>query len=52
MLMARDRGLLILTAGKDAVRIVPSLNAKPEEVEFAVDVLESCLVLMGDEVKA
>lgn len=41
--LARERGLLILTAGKDAVRLVPSLNVGKEDVDFAVDVLESCL---------
>lgn len=41
--MARERGVLILTAGKDAVRFVPSLNVSREEVDVAVDVLESCL---------
>ena len=41
--LARERGVLILTAGKDAVRLVPSLNVEKEEVDIAVDVLESCL---------
>lgn len=41
--LARERGVLILTAGKDAVRLVPSLTVEKEEVDFAVDVLESCL---------
>lgn len=41
--LARERGLLILTAGQDAVRFVPSLNIGKEEVNVAVDVLESCL---------
>ncbi|TFK43197.1 acetylornithine aminotransferase [Crucibulum laeve] len=41
--MARERGLFVLTAGKDAVRLVPSLNVGKEEVDLAVDVLESCL---------
>ena len=43
MSLARERGVLILTAGKDAVRLVPSLNVGREEVDLAVDVLESCL---------
>jgi len=43
MTLARERGVLILTAGKDAVRLVPSLNVGKEEVALAVDVLESCL---------
>lgn len=44
--MARERGLLVLTAGKDAVRLVPSLNISRDEVDLAVDVLESCLGLL------
>jgi acetylornithine aminotransferase len=41
--MARERGLFVLTAGQDAVRLVPSLNVGKKEVDFCVDVLESCL---------
>jgi len=41
--LARERGVLILTAGKDAVRFVPSLNVGKEEVDLAADVLEGCL---------
>lgn len=41
--MARERGVFVLTAGKDAVRLVPSLNVGKEEVDLAVDVLESSL---------
>lgn len=41
--MARERGVFVLSAGKDAVRIVPSLNIGKEEVDLAVDVLEGCL---------
>jgi len=41
--LARDRGVLILTAGPDAVRFVPSLNVGREDVDLAVNVLESCL---------
>ncbi|KZO92206.1 PLP-dependent transferase [Calocera viscosa TUFC12733] len=47
--MARERGVLFLTAGKDAVRFVPSLNVAVKEVEHAMDVLESCLVVMSGE---
>jgi acetylornithine aminotransferase len=43
MTMARERGLFVLTAGKDAVRLVPSLTVKREDVDFCVDVLESCI---------
>ena len=41
--MARERGVLLLTAGKDAVRLVPSLNIGEGEVTETVEVLESCL---------
>ncbi len=41
--LARERGVFVLTAGKDAVRLVPSLNVGKGEVDFAVDVIESCL---------
>ncbi|KAG2077683.1 acetylornithine and succinylornithine aminotransferase [Suillus decipiens] len=41
--LARERGVFLLTAGKDAVRLVPSLNVNKEEVDTAMDVLEGCL---------
>ncbi len=41
--MARERGLILLTAGKDAVRLVPSLNVEKADIDVAVDVIESCL---------
>ena len=44
--LARERGLLLLTAGTDAVRLVPSLNVSRVQVDLAVDVIESCLTLM------
>jgi acetylornithine aminotransferase len=47
--MARERGLLVLTAGHDAVRLVPSLTVRQEEVDMAVDVLESCLGVLEKE---
>lgn len=40
--LAKERGVLVLTAGADAVRLVPSLAVGKEEVDLAVDVLESC----------
>jgi acetylornithine aminotransferase len=39
--LARERGVLVLTAGADAVRIVPSLTVGKEEVDVAVDVLDA-----------
>ena len=44
--LARERGVLLLTAGTDCVRLVPSLNVSEEEVSHAVDVIESCLGLL------
>ncbi|KAJ6629241.1 acetylornithine aminotransferase [Mycena sp. CBHHK59/15] len=40
---ARARGVFVLTAGTDAVRIVPSLNVGREEVDQAVDVIAECV---------
>ncbi len=45
--MARERGVLLLTAGQDAVRLVPSLIVGQEEVDVAVDVVESVLGLLS-----
>ncbi len=36
-------------AGKDTVRFVPSLNNSLEEIDFAVDVVESALEIMAKE---
>ncbi|KAI0370201.1 acetylornithine and succinylornithine aminotransferase [Pilatotrama ljubarskyi] len=47
--MARERGVLLLTAGQDAVRLVPSLNIGAGEVGHAMDVLESCLGVLSSE---
>jgi len=41
--LARERGVLLLTAGNDAVRLVPSLNVRKADVDLALDVLEGCL---------
>ncbi|KIJ56508.1 hypothetical protein M422DRAFT_238135 [Sphaerobolus stellatus SS14] len=41
--LARERGVLLLTAGSDAVRLVPSLNVGRTEVDLALDVIESCM---------
>ena len=43
--LARERGVFVLTAGNDAVRLVPPLTVGKTEVDLAVDVLESCLAL-------
>lgn len=47
--LARERGLLILTAGSDAVRLVPSLIVDEESVKKAMDIIESCLVVLKGE---
>jgi acetylornithine aminotransferase len=47
--LARERGLLLLGAGNDCVRLVPSLNISEEEISHAVDVIESCLGLLSSE---
>lgn len=44
--LARERGVLLLTAGSDAVRCIPSLIVTPEQCDHAVDVMESCMSLM------
>lgn len=44
--LARERGVLVLAAGKDAVRLVPSLNVGVDEVDVAIDVLEGCLTVL------
>lgn len=47
--LARERGVLLLTAGKDAIRLVPSLNVGSEEVNHAMDVFESCLYVLEQQ---
>ncbi|KAL6298755.1 acetylornithine and succinylornithine aminotransferase [Sparassis latifolia] len=47
--MARQRGVLLLTAGRDAVRLVPSLNIAKAEVDLAMEVVESCLHVLQNE---
>ena len=42
--MAREKGVLFLTCGKDALRLVPSLNVGKAEVDRAVDVIAECLL--------
>ena len=45
--MARQRGVLLLTAGKDVVRFVPSLTVGRAEVDHAVDVVEGVLARLA-----
>ena len=44
--LARERGLFVLTAGNNVVRLVPSLTVGKEEIDMAVDVLEGSLAAM------
>ncbi|KAI6034079.1 acetylornithine and succinylornithine aminotransferase, partial [Pisolithus microcarpus] len=41
--LARERGVFLLPAGNDAVRLVPPLTINKEEVDLAMDVLEGSL---------
>lgn len=43
---ARERGVLLLTAGSDAVRLIPSLIVTKGEVDYATGVIESVLAGM------
>lgn len=47
--LCRERGVLLLTAGTDCVRLLPSLNVTKEECERAVEVMESVGVVMLEE---
>jgi acetylornithine aminotransferase len=46
---ARERGVLLLSAGSDAVRCVPALVVTKEECDHAIGVMESCLTMMVEE---
>ena len=48
--MARERGLIVLSAGSDALRIVPSLTVTLAQIDTACDVLESCFEVLKREV--
>jgi 4-aminobutyrate aminotransferase len=41
--MAFQRGLLILGAGENTVRLSPPLTITPDQADFALETLESCL---------
>ncbi|BGP16509.1 hypothetical protein JCM10213_001153 [Rhodosporidiobolus nylandii] len=47
--LMRERGVLVLSCGKQTVRFVPSLKVSEQEVEKCVDVLESALVVLNRE---
>ena len=40
---AREKGLLILSAGKNVIRLVPPLVISEEEIRTAADILDECL---------
>jgi predicted acetylornithine/succinylornithine family transaminase len=43
MAAARERGLLVLNAGDTVLRLLPPLNVRPREIEFAVKRLDLAL---------
>lgn len=47
--LMRERGVLVLSCGKQTVRFVPSLVASEQEVDKVVDVLESALVVLDGQ---
>lgn len=46
--LARERGLLILSAGSDTLRFTPALIVSEEQVHKAMDILESSLVVLRE----
>ncbi|WVR08559.1 hypothetical protein IAU60_005614 [Kwoniella sp. DSM 27419] len=53
--LARERGVLLLTAGSDAVRLVPALVVSKDQCDHALGVIESCLHIIqqgGEAAKA
>jgi acetylornithine aminotransferase len=51
--LARERGLIVLSAGTDTIRIAPSLIVSAAQIDKACDILESCmLVLQEHQAKA
>ncbi|WWC92296.1 uncharacterized protein L201_007250 [Kwoniella dendrophila CBS 6074] len=47
--LARERGLLILTAGSDAIRLVPALIVGKNQIDHAIGIIESCLSILNEE---
>jgi 4-aminobutyrate aminotransferase len=45
--LAFDRGLLVLGAGENSIRLSPPLVVTREQADFAIDVLEDCLRTIG-----
>jgi 4-aminobutyrate aminotransferase len=46
--MAFDRGLLILGAGENTLRLSPPLIITAEQCDFAMETLEECLTRASD----
>lgn len=40
---ARDKGLLIINAGENVLRLAPALIVEKQHIDEAIDILESCL---------
>ncbi|CAG8508216.1 21098_t:CDS:2 [Dentiscutata erythropus] len=47
--LARERGLLIITAGNNTVRIIPPLILTKGEAEKGVTILEECVKIFNEE---
>ena len=49
--IARERGLIVLSAGNDTIRIAPSLIVSKQQIDKAVDLLESSMLVLrqGDD---
>jgi 4-aminobutyrate aminotransferase len=44
--LAFERGLLVLGAGRNAIRLCPPLIVSRDQAGFAVDTLEECLKVL------
>ncbi len=49
--IARERGLIVLSAGSDTIRIAPSLTVTKQEIDKAVDILESAMLVLREHAK-
>jgi 4-aminobutyrate aminotransferase len=48
--LAFEKGLLVLGAGENTIRLSPPLIITHEQAAWALDVLEQCLTSIGDAV--
>ncbi|KAF9199632.1 acetylornithine aminotransferase [Haplosporangium sp. Z 27] len=46
--LARERGLLIITAGNNTVRFVPALNISKAEIDQGIEILKKAIVAFED----